>query len=66
MAKFKCIESGNTVEFTSQLDIDSMKGHTGYIRLDETPVETVVQKETVVAPKKTMGRPPKSTLSKVQ
>jgi hypothetical protein len=30
MAKFKCILSGNTIELTSQVDIDSMKGHEGY------------------------------------
>lgn len=59
MAKFKCIQSGNVVEFTSQVDIDSMKGHDGYIRLEDEPVETV----TTVEPKKTaVGRPPKSNV----
>lgn len=35
MAKFRCIASGNIVEFTYQHDIDSMVGHSGYERLDE-------------------------------
>jgi hypothetical protein len=36
MATFKCLQSGQTVEFTSPHDIESMKGHSGYIRIDET------------------------------
>lgn len=35
MATFKCLQSGQTVTFTQQHDIDSMKGHAGYIRIDE-------------------------------
>jgi hypothetical protein len=35
MAKFKCIVSGNVIEFTNQVDIDSMVGHEGYIKLEE-------------------------------
>jgi hypothetical protein len=35
MAIFKCLQSGQTVEFTQQHDIESMKGHAGYIRIDE-------------------------------
>ena len=35
MATFKCLQSGQTVTFTQQHDIDSMKGHAGYIRVDE-------------------------------
>ena len=53
MAKFKCIISGNVIEFTNQVDIDSMVGHEGYVRLDE---ETVTKEET---PVKKAGRPPK-------
>lgn len=41
MAKFKCLLSGNVIEFTNQVDIDSMVGHSGY--------EAVV--EQVEAPK---------------
>jgi hypothetical protein len=49
MAKYKCIASGNVIEFTNQVDIDSMVGHEGYIKLEEQqePVKTAV------APKKT-------------
>jgi len=36
MAKYKCIVSGNVIEFTNQVDIDSMIGHEGYIKLEET------------------------------
>ena len=55
MAKFRCLASGNIVEFTQQVDIDSMKGHEGYVRIDEE-----VQQDTPVEPeKKRMGRPPK-------
>lgn len=35
MATFRCLQSGNTVTFTLQHDIDSMKGHQGYVRVDE-------------------------------
>jgi len=43
MAKFKCIVSGNVIEFTNQVDIDSMVGHEGYIKLEEqeAPKEVV-------------------------
>ena len=34
MAIFKCLQSGQTVEFTQQHDIDSMKGHAGYECID--------------------------------
>ena len=35
MATFRCLQSGNTVTFTLQHDIDSMRGHAGYVRIDE-------------------------------
>lgn len=35
MATFRCLQSGNTVTFTLQHDIDSMRGHGGYVRVDE-------------------------------
>jgi carbonic anhydrase/acetyltransferase-like protein (isoleucine patch superfamily) len=45
MAKFKCLISGNVIEFTNQVDIDSMVGHEGYVRLEEeTPTAPVVKK----------------------
>jgi hypothetical protein len=34
VATFKCLTSGQTVTFTLQHDIDSMKGHQGYVRID--------------------------------
>lgn len=41
MATFRCLQSGNTVTFTVQHDIDSMEGHAGYVRLDDdgNPIE---------------------------
>ena len=42
MATFKCLQSGQTVTFTYQHDIDSMKGHQGYIRIDEETIEKPV------------------------
>ena len=71
MATFKCLQSGNLVTFTSQVDIDSMKGHDGYVRIDiEEPVESqqskfnAVRTDTAFAPViptiKRMGRPRKA------
>jgi hypothetical protein len=34
VALFKCLRSGNTVEIFQEDDIDRMKDHEGYIRLD--------------------------------
>ena len=38
MATFRCLQSGNCVTFTLQHDIDSMRGHQGYVRVDEPEV----------------------------
>ncbi len=61
MATFRCLQSGNTVSFTLQHDIDSMKGHQGYVRIDEVETEESVKplilKQPV--PVKKMGRPRK-------
>ena len=38
MATFKCLQSGNLVSFHNQVDIDSMKGHQGYVRIDDVEV----------------------------
>ena len=35
MAKFRCKQSGTIIEFLNDYDIDSMKGHPDYERLDE-------------------------------
>ena len=49
MATFRCLQSGNTVTFTYQHDIDSMKGHQGYVRIDEVQEETS-EKQIVLQP----------------
>ena len=67
MATFKCLISGNLVTFVNQVDIDSMKGHEGYVRIDvQEPVESTqnsVRTDTAFAPviptMKRMGRPRK-------
>ena len=59
MAKFRCLVSGNIVEFTQQVDIDSMEGHDGYEWVDEDE-EYVEEEETPKPTKKRMGRPPKN------
>jgi hypothetical protein len=48
---FKCLVSGQTVTFIHQVDIDSMKGHPDYERVEDTPVKIVTEE----APKK-VGR----------
>jgi hypothetical protein len=57
MATFRCLQSGTLITFTYQHDIDSMKGHEGYVRVDE--VETPVKPISHSAPVKKMGRPKK-------
>lgn len=55
-ATFKCLTSGNTVTFTEQVDIDSMKDHPEYIRVT---IEEPPKVEPVATPKKA-GRPSKA------
>jgi hypothetical protein len=61
MATFRCLQSGNTVIFTHQYDIDSMKGHQGYVRIDEE--QEITSKTLLVLklplPVKKIGRPRK-------
>lgn len=65
MATFRCLQTGNTVSFTYQHDIDSMRGHQGYVRIDEPEVtiESETRTDTAFAPVmptiKRMGRPRK-------
>jgi hypothetical protein len=68
MATFKCLISGNLVTFVNQVDIDSMKGHDGYVRVDiedsvESNTDRTVRTDTAFAPviptMKRMGRPRK-------
>ena len=63
MAKFRCLVSGNIVEFTQQVDIDSMEGHDGYEWINEEEQEEY-EEEVLAPPKKRMGRPPKNTKDK--
>jgi hypothetical protein len=61
MATFKCLSSGQTVTFTLQHDIDSMKGHQGYIRVD-VPEDMHSEEASLVTlspPPKRQGRPRK-------
>ena len=69
MATFRCLQSGNCVTFTLQHDIDSMEGHQGYVRVDETEVtiesHDSVRTDTaftapVIPTIKRMGRPRKA------
>lgn len=66
MATFRCLQSGNTVTFTLPHDIASMKGHSGYVRVDEEEKEeddspdSVRQDTAFRAPVvRRMGRPRK-------
>jgi hypothetical protein len=61
MATFKCLVSGQTVTFIHQHDIDSMKGHAGYVRIDELVKESF-EKPLILSqhqPVKKIGRPKK-------
>lgn len=63
MAKFRCLRSGNIVEFTQAVDIDSMVGHEGYERVTEDGEPVVVVQEAVHALPlvvKPRGRPAKN------
>ena len=65
MATFRCLQSGNTVTFTYQHDIDSMRGHQGYVLVDDKGEDVRVEVENKVLPMtapvqvKRMGRPRK-------
>lgn len=50
MAKFKCLSSGNIIEFLNEVDIKVMSGHNGYVEVKE-------EEKTEEAPKR--GRKPK-------
>ena len=47
-ATFRCLASGQTVTFIHQVDIDSMKGHSGYEEVKEQQETT----KEVLTPKK--------------
>ena len=55
---FRYIQTGATVTFTQQVDIDSMRGHPEYELVVDAPASEATPE---VTPKKTMGRPKKIT-----
>ena len=63
MATYRCLASGNTVTFTLQHDIDSMRGHAGYVLVEEEQEIPLVDLEAVrtdtplTPPKRRPGRP---------
>ena len=60
-ATFRYIQTGQTVTFTQQVDIDSMKGHPEYERVEEAQQEPVVVAAPALAKK--AGRPSKAEQS---
>ena len=69
MAVFKCLQSGNTVEFTLAHDIASMVGHQGYVRIDEPEVlkkEEEVRLDTMFIPTLTNIKPGRRKASYVR
>jgi hypothetical protein len=64
MATFRCLQSGNTVTFTLQHDIDSMRGHAGYVRIDDPSPTEIDRNITPLRPPQQMppqrGRPRKA------
>jgi hypothetical protein len=66
MATFRCLKSNNTVTFTQQVDIDSMRGHQGYVLVDEVGEVVKVEAEhrslPMSPPTKKLGRPRKSNV----
>jgi hypothetical protein len=67
MATYRCLASGNTVTFTLQHDIDSMRGHGGYVRIDEQgeQIQEAVKDLPLAAPEKRTGRPRRVTPTEV-
>ena len=62
MATYRCLQSGQTVTFVHQHDIDSMKVHQGYVRIDIQEEVENNDKPLVLAPPtpiKKAGRPRK-------
>jgi hypothetical protein len=56
--KFKCIQSGNTVEFFQDHEIAEMRKHTGY-----TEVIEVVEAPKVTTSKKTVVKQDEDTIN---
>jgi len=56
-ATFRCLQSGQTVTFTLQHDIDSMKGHAGYVRIDDDAPVKDSSHHVVMRPPEVARRP---------
>ena len=57
---FKCLASGQTVTFVHQVDIDSMKGHSGYEEVkeqQEAPTKEVLTSKKTTNSKKSVDTP---------
>ncbi len=65
MAFFKCLRSGNLVEFRQNFDIEQMRKHPEYAEVD-TSAQIEVEKDDgtrhTITLKKPMGRPRKEML----
>lgn len=63
MAIFRCLQSGQMVTFNQPHDIDSMKGHAGYERIDELETSSNNEEHLVIMrppeAQKRLGRPRK-------
>lgn len=59
MAIFRCLQSGQTVEFTEPHDVNSMAGHSGYIRIDEPEdsVDNSEEHQLIMRPPEEQKRP---------
>jgi hypothetical protein len=51
MALFKCLQSGNTVEFVNEWDIAQIKAHPDYVEVIEEVKPVVVKKSTITTSK---------------
>jgi hypothetical protein len=61
MATFRCLQSGNTVTLLHPVDIESMREHSGYVRLDDVEQDKPeVKPLPMLAPPKKVGRPRKT------
>jgi len=64
MAKFKCNQSGNTIEFFQEHEIAEMRKHGGYTEVVEAPV--VVEAAPVKSTKKSKVTSDESSIDGVE
>ncbi len=65
MALFRCIRSGNVLEFRNNYDIEGMRKHPEYTEVDTSAVVEVAKDDgtrQTITLKKPMGRPRKEML----